>query len=90
MGLPAYQAHCCVFVGLTDHPGDRCEEQGSPPDWQLYGPFHSEAAAQRWERMMETLPGYAVAGPCTGWRFGYTHSAHAQRPALRLEAEARG
>jgi len=79
MGLPACEARCRVFVGLTDHPDNRREERGSPPDWQLYGPFHSEAAAQRWERTMEGLPGYAGAGSGGGWRYGFTYSTPPQR-----------
>jgi len=76
VNLRGCEARCCLYVGLTDHPERGREERGSPADWQTYGPFHSEAAAQRWERMMESLPGYTGTGQGSGWRFGFTYSAH--------------
>ncbi len=84
MGLPVLQREACqVLVGLTDHPESRRAERGCPPDWRTYGPFHSEAAARRWERTMQTLPGYAAAGHGSGWRYGFTYSAPDGRPDPR-------
>ena len=80
MGLPAVQPRFTLFVGLTDQPEARRRERGKPGDWQVYGPFHSEAAARRWQRMMSGLPGSCGAGAERGWRYGFTHSVPVGRP----------
>ncbi len=62
------------YVGLTDDLDRRRGEHGNPRDWQMTGPFLSEARAREWEQQQLAKLDVQGGPGGAGWRYGYWYT----------------